>query len=72
MAIGLGVDHHLRAHCAIATAFVIDRHSLAQGFAERIRDRTRGNIGCAAGRRGHDDGELALGEGLRSCPRRCE
>src|SRR4051812_36303951 len=62
MTIRLGARGRRIADRATATAgAVVDDHGLAKDPLQRLRDRSRGEIGLAAGREWHDHGDVARG-----------
>jgi len=79
VAIGLGIGHLLRANGAARTAEVLDHHRLAQAGGQLSAHHAAHQVGAAAGRVGHDDGDglggvrwgLGPGRGYGGGTRQC-
>ena len=61
VAVGLGIGHRRHADRAACSGLVHDRHRLLEQFLHGLRSRPPGQIGDAARREGHDQGDRPRG-----------
>ena len=62
VAVGLGLEHGRRPNRAAGARAIVDHDRLPENFAEAQRHRPRRDVGLAARRERHDDGQACEGQ----------